>query len=50
MPNAPASVAGLTYSLVIRDTVAEGGIPPSLEFATTGPDSTIPASYLYCKQ
>ena len=50
MPHAPPSVAALTYSLVIKDTVAEGGIPPSVEFATTGPDSLIPASFLYCKQ
>jgi hypothetical protein len=53
MPHAPASVSGLTYSLVIKDTVAEGGTPPSVEYSSTdgpGGSSSIPMSFLYCKK
>jgi hypothetical protein len=54
MPHAQGAAAGLTFSLVIKDTRAEGGIPPSQEFVTTDdpsdPSGSVPMSFLYCKQ
>jgi hypothetical protein len=52
MPNAQGAVAGALFTLVIRDTVAEGGIPPSVEYSTTdglNGGSTQPQSFRYCK-
>jgi hypothetical protein len=53
MPHAQGATAGMTFSLVIRDTQAEGGTPPSVEFSSTdgpGGSSSVPMSFLYCKQ
>lgn len=54
MPHAQGAAASLTFSLVIRDTRVEGGIPPSQEFVTTDdpsdPLGSVPMSFLYCKQ
>jgi hypothetical protein len=50
MPHAGSNVPS-SYTLVIYDTVREGGIPPSAEFSTTdgpGGSSSAPMSFTYC--
>lgn len=53
MPNAQSNVASSGYTLVIKDTQQEGGMPPSVEWsATDGPggSTSVPMSFAYCKQ
>jgi hypothetical protein len=52
MPNAQGAAASMTFTLVIKDTRAEGGIPPSVEYSKTdglNGASTVPMSFTYCK-
>jgi Ni/Co efflux regulator RcnB len=52
MPHAGSNVPAGPYTLVIRDTLPEGGDPPSAEFSTTdrtGGPATLPTSFAYCK-
>ena len=53
MPHAQGAAAGMTFSLVIRDTRVEGGIPPSVEYSKTdgiNGGSSVPMSFTYCKR
>lgn len=51
MPHRASNVPAGPYTLVIRDTVREGGIPPSVQYSTTdgtGGTSSAPRSFDYC--
>jgi hypothetical protein len=51
MPHAASNVPAGPYTLVIRDTVREGGIPPSVEYSASdgsGGASSAPQSFDYC--
>jgi hypothetical protein len=53
MPHAESNVPASGYTLVIKDTRREGGIPPSQEWSSTdGPDGShsVPTSFTYCKR
>lgn len=53
MPNAQSNVPSGPYTIVVRDTVQEGGIPPSVEWSSTdgtGGSGSVPMSFGYCKQ
>lgn len=52
LPNAQnSSTQGVVFPLVIKDTVAEDGNPPSQEFVTNdGRSASVPQSYWYCKK
>lgn len=52
LPHASGALASDRFTLVIRDTLVEGGVPPSREFVDNdGLDgsSSIPQSFLYCR-
>jgi len=52
MPHATSPAPASGYTLVIKDTVQEGGNPPSQEFSSTdGPNGSYspPESFFYCK-
>lgn len=53
MPHAVSPAPASGYTLVIKDTMAEGGNPPSQEFSSTdGPNGSYspPESFYYCTQ
>ena len=53
MPHAAAPAPASGYTLVIKDTVQEGGDPPSQEFSSSdGPHGSYspPQSFFYCSQ